>query len=496
MTSTRWARLLMVLFATLFFMVLAAVSFLPDQLFKWQFQQQVDYIVEHQRSREGEIQEVMSGLLSALTFTCSENDRRLLQLPRFKSRYILLTGLMTADNKTCSSLGQRFKFPVHDLIGRSTGVQNTFFFRIGDFQDSLQKLVITYRHEQAVLFVVLSSESFYRLLDRTCEDCFYIEFSFANQAALEIGDHNIKHERHAYHHTFKAANRDLDITIYAGDKLLQVAYQDLYKMIGLAILVMLMLAGGGAVLIHLRRGTLQGKIKSAIKNREFIPYYQPVFDLENNCIVGAEVLIRWKNNGEWIAPDQFISCAEESNLIMPVTQVLFDKVMADIRRLPKDIWLSINISAKHFEAGHLLDLLSDIPPELANRISLEITERHPIKDVGDAAIKISALHNRGVDFKLDDFGTGYGGVAYLQLLGVRSIKIDKMFIDTIGTDDFKAGVLESIIAFGIESGYEMIAEGVETEEQATYLVGKGVILHQGYFYGKPMPLSEFIKPCY
>jgi sensor c-di-GMP phosphodiesterase-like protein len=104
--------------------------------------------------------------------------------------------------------------------------------------------------------------------------------------------------------------------------------------------------------------------------------------------------------------------------------------------------------------------------------------------------EIAALQERGYHFKLDDFGTGYGGFAYLQRLGIRQIKIDKMFVDTIGTDDLKRSVLDATIAFGLKSGMEMIAEGVETQEQVDYLHRHGVHLIQGYVYAKPMPLSK------
>ncbi|MFH7527859.1 EAL domain-containing protein [Aeromonas sp. A5] len=245
--------------------------------------------------------------------------------------------------------------------------------------------------------------------------------------------------------------------------------------------------------LDIRKHSLTTKIKSAIKNKDFVPYYQPVVDVIEDKVVGVEVLIRWLANGECISPDKFISCLEDSGLIIPATQVLINKVLADVQHLPEGVWLSINISAKHFEADYLLKLLSDVGFENAGRFSLELTERHPISDIEDAADKIKMLYENGFDFKLDDFGTGYGGIAYLQQFGIRSIKIDKMFIDTIGTADFKVGVLESIIAFGVESGYEMIAEGVETVEQARFLSSKNIVLHQGYFYGKPMPLNEMIQ---
>jgi len=124
------------------------------------------------------------------------------------------------------------------------------------------------------------------------------------------------------------------------------------------------------------------------------------------------------------------------------------------------------------------------------RLTFELTERDPIKHIQGAMAEIAALQERGYHFKLDDFGTGYGGFAYLQRLGIRQIKIDKMFVDTIGTDDLKRSVLDATIAFGLKSGMEMIAEGVETQEQVDYLHRHGVHLIQGYVYAKPMPLSK------
>ena len=105
-------------------------------------------------------------------------------------------------------------------------------------------------------------------------------------------------------------------------------------------------------------------------------------------------------------------------------------------------------------------------------------------------LRLLWLQEKGYHVKLDDFGTGYGGFAYLQRLGIRQIKIDKMFVDTIGTDDLKRTLLDSIIAFGHESDMEMIAEGVETLEQVDYLHRHGVHLIQGYVYAKPMALTK------
>lgn len=124
------------------------------------------------------------------------------------------------------------------------------------------------------------------------------------------------------------------------------------------------------------------------------------------------------------------------------------------------------------------------------QLTFELTERKPITDIETAIAEIGALQQQGYHFKLDDFGTGYGGFAYLQQLGIRQIKIDKMFVDTIGTDDLKRSVLDATIAFGRESGMEMIAEGVERQSQVDYLGQRGVHLIQGYVYAQPMALTK------
>ncbi len=142
-----------------------------------------------------------------------------------------------------------------------------------------------------------------------------------------------------------------------------------------------------------------------------------------------------------------------------MTSQLLEKVIADLPRLAPGQWVSVNIVAAHLEHPHLRNLLllhgwpSPRPAHLrADRAQAHHRHRDRDREIG-------ALQQQGYHFKLDDFGTGYGGFAYLQRLGIRQIKIDKMFVDTIGTDDLKRSVLDATIAFGRESGMEMIAEG-------------------------------------
>ncbi|MNP47270.1 putative cyclic-di-GMP phosphodiesterase AdrB [compost metagenome] len=168
-------------------------------------------------------------------------------------------------------------------------------------------------------------------------------------------------------------------------------------------------------------------------------------------------------------------------------------MIADLPQLAPEQWVSVNLVAAHIEHSLLRDQLQRYDWPSPTRLTFELTEREPIVDIAAATHEITLLQEKGYHFKLDDFGTGYGGFAYLQQLGIRQIKIDKMFVDSIGTDDPKRNLLDAIIAFGLKSDMEMIAEGVETQEQVDYLGQHGVYLIQGYLFARPMPLHELLE---
>lgn len=146
--------------------------------------------------------------------------------------------------------------------------------------------------------------------------------------------------------------------------------------------------------------------------------------------------------------------------------------------------------ADHLEQHHLSRFLEKLQWPYSERLKFELTERVPIKAMTQAQEEVFYLLKKGYQFKIDDFGTGYGGFAYLQNLQIASIKIDKMFVDTIDTSDVKISVLDSIIASAKQGNIEVIAEGVERQNQVDYLAERGVYWIQGYFYAKPMPLEQ------
>ncbi len=238
---------------------------------------------------------------------------------------------------------------------------------------------------------------------------------------------------------------------------------------------------------------------AAIRNGEFIPYYQPVMDIETGKLRGCEVLMRWRRpNGMIVSPGQFMAYAESTGHIFDMTRHIMAQTTEEVGELYSenpDLKLSINLFAGHFLDRQIVSDIQQIyeKSKIAyQQIVVEVTERHPLDDMDRARKIIAELQALGVRVALDDVGTGHGGMAYLQKLGVDIIKIDKMFIDTIGLDDNSTTIVDSMVELADNLGMGIIAEGVETEEQIERLLELGVTAAQGYFYAAPMPASEYI----
>ncbi|WP_198338339.1 EAL domain-containing protein [Labrenzia sp. VG12] len=239
---------------------------------------------------------------------------------------------------------------------------------------------------------------------------------------------------------------------------------------------------------------------AAIRNGEFIPYYQPVMDIESGRLRGCEILMRWRRpNGMIVSPGQFMAYAENNGHIFDMTRHMMRVSSEEIGELygeNPDLKLSVNLFAGHFLDREIISDIKSIFEKSAisfQQIVVEVTERHPLEDMELARKIIAELQALGVRVALDDVGTGHGGMAYLQKLGVDIIKIDKMFIDTIGSDDNSTTIVDSMVELADNLGMGIIAEGVEMEEQIDRLLELGVTAAQGYFFAAPMPANEFIE---
>jgi sensor c-di-GMP phosphodiesterase-like protein len=247
----------------------------------------------------------------------------------------------------------------------------------------------------------------------------------------------------------------------------------------------------------LARFTPEQRLRRSIENGEMKAFYQPIIDLKTRRCVGAEALVRWiRPDGTMVRPDIFIPLAEESGLVVPLTDAVFEEIINDLAALlmNRDMYISINLSARDVAATRFLNLLTQrlketsIPPQ---RIAIEATERGFL-DAKAAKTSMAEYRKAGHHILIDDFGTGYSSLSYLQDLEVDVLKIDKSFVDTINADAVTSGVIPHIIAMAAQLNLKIVAEGVENEGQAKYLTERGVQCGQGWLFAKAMSAAEFI----
>ncbi|WMY76105.1 cyclic diguanylate phosphodiesterase [Buttiauxella selenatireducens] len=246
------------------------------------------------------------------------------------------------------------------------------------------------------------------------------------------------------------------------------------------------------------------ELRQALENQEFIPYIQPVVSGHLMRETGCEVLMRWAHPTMGIIPpDNFIPMAENCNLIIPMTQALMTQVRKQFapmaQLLPKDYHFAFNITASHFRDFNLVEdcrafinAFGDNPIKLV----LELTERELLVIDEVTERLVNELHKLGVMIAIDDFGTGNSSLKYLQHIKVDALKIDKSFISKIGIDTHSVHIVDNIIDLAARLHLQTVAEGVENEEQASYLKARNVTFLQGYLYGKPVPMEDFALQFY
>ncbi|RLL71603.1 EAL domain-containing protein [Ochrobactrum soli] len=242
----------------------------------------------------------------------------------------------------------------------------------------------------------------------------------------------------------------------------------------------------------------KAELATAINNRNLIVEYQPIIDLSSGTCVGAEALVRWRMpDGTLVRPDLFIPLAEETGLIVEITDQVIDLVIAELGDMladDKTMHIAVNISSSDIQSGRVLHYLRDKLHSTGienNQIWLEATERGFL-EIDSARATIDQAREIGHAIAIDDFGTGYSSLQYLQSLNLDAIKIDKSFVDTIGQAPAKHSVILHIIDLIHALELVSVAEGVETEEQAAFLREHGVAYAQGWLFAKPLPALAFI----
>ncbi len=297
-----------------------------------------------------------------------------------------------------------------------------------------------------------------------------------------------------------ASRRGKDFTALAVSQRITTEWRasnELWKMLPIsAVLSVAMI--GLIVWFSRRRLSLTGELATGIRRREFVAFYQPIIDLKTGVCVGAEALVRWlKPDGTWVSPEVFIQVAEQNHMIAPITAIMIQNVMSDLGQVLKnhpDMHVAINLAAADVERGEFLSLISNLilaRDVQASQIWFEVTERSFFN--ADRARHMLALaRDAGHVVAIDDFGTGYSSLALLESLPLSVLKIDKTFVDAIGRGAATSHVTPHIIDIAHSLKLEIVAEGIESEDQAMYLRESGVQFGQGWLYSKPLPASEFI----
>lgn len=242
------------------------------------------------------------------------------------------------------------------------------------------------------------------------------------------------------------------------------------------------------------RQNLEQELRRGIEAGEFELYYQPLYQIARQRIIGYEALIRWNHPVRGlVSPVDFIPIAEESGLIVPLGRWVLETACQEASQWEGGLQVSVNVSPVQFQQPDLAEIVTDIlartglPP---HRLELEMTESVLIHHADQALATLHKLRDHGVRLSLDDFGTGYSSLSYLRRYPFTKIKIDRSFIQSLGDGNDAAVLARAIVALGHSLGLEVTAEGVETFEQYQFLETESCNQVQGYLFGKPMPASE------
>ena len=247
------------------------------------------------------------------------------------------------------------------------------------------------------------------------------------------------------------------------------------------------------------RAMLEAELRKALVRQQFKLYYQIQVDSQHQPL-GAEVLIRWIHPERGVVPPfEFIPLAEETGLIMPIGRWVLDTACEQLKIWQSDartrhLTLSVNVSAKQFHQANFVEQVQEILQRYAidsTRLKFELTESMLLDQMDTTITTMSALRDIGVRFALDDFGTGYSSLQYLKKLPLYQLKIDQSFVRDIVVDNSDKTIVRTIIAMAQSLEFDVIAEGVETEEQRQFLLSNGCVNFQGYLFSRPVEIRQF-----
>jgi len=243
------------------------------------------------------------------------------------------------------------------------------------------------------------------------------------------------------------------------------------------------------------------ELSDAIARDELALVYQPTFDLGTRAYVGAEALVRWDHPTRGrLSPAEFVEFADRNGLMGPLTNWVFDRVVRDVSRseglLPPGFRIYFNLAARMLDDVPFISKLNELfraSPTLAGHIGVEVTETAAMENVQRSMYTIELFRRLGLSVAIDDFGTGYSSLAYLKQLTVDVIKIDRSFVMGLPEDERDTALAEMLLRIIDRFGFTTLAEGIETEAQAAWLLRHGCRLGQGYLIARPGPFDELLR---
>ncbi|MEP6908563.1 MAG: EAL domain-containing protein [Pseudoxanthomonas sp.] len=282
------------------------------------------------------------------------------------------------------------------------------------------------------------------------------------------------------------------------------AIKDSVRRIGIWVNLLTVVASL-VVVLHLQESdsamhrTLHSSLRDALSSRRFVLFYQPQIDAQGR-IIGAEALLRWRDPKRGlVTPGEFVQAAEDTGFILPLGQWVLATACQQLCQWQQhpalaQMRLSINVSALELRqpdfVSKVLEALQRSGVE-ARLLTMELTESVLLHDMDGAATKMHALHAAGVRLSLDDFGTGYSSLSTLRKMPFSELKIDRAFVADITRDPHAASITRNLLQLGHDLGIDVIAEGIEQQEQYEFLRTQGCDLFQGYLFGKPMEVDTF-----
>ncbi len=247
------------------------------------------------------------------------------------------------------------------------------------------------------------------------------------------------------------------------------------------------------------RAALETDLREDLKKERLLLHYQPQVDHEGR-LLGAEALARWPHAQRgMVSPSEFIPVAESTGLILPLGALMLKIACRQLARWSADpaterLTVAINVSALQMRQKNFVEQVRAIIEQTGadpHRLKIELTESTLVSNVDDVIAKMDKLKAIGIGFSLDDFGTGYSSLSYLKRLPLDQLKIDRSFVKDVLVDPNDAAIAQMIIALSKSLGLSVIAEGVETEEQYSFLARHGQLNYQGYLFGRPLPPEDF-----